>query len=844
MKSTDALWERAAFALPAPLTPLIGREQELARVKQALCDDTIRLVTLIGPGGVGKTRLALDVAHRLRSEFPDGAFFIDLTTITEPRMVLPLIAFAMQLDVRDTSTLPGRLVRELGDRSILLVMDNFEHVVEAGAEIANILGLCPAVKVLATSRMPLHVRGEQEVAVPPLGLPSANGEASDLDQLATVDSVQLFLQRAQAVQPNFELTSHNAGDIIEICHRLDGFPLAIELAASRTRLFPVKALRERLMRRLTLLTGGARDLPERLRTMEHAIQWSYDLLTTEEQELYRQLSVFQGAFSLEAAIGVCHGREVVSDAERDALVALLASLNDKSFLIQETSFEAEPMFRLFETIREFGMQQARIAGELDDLRRRHLHYYATLLAPMETELAGPRQALWLRRIDDLLPNLRYALRSASELGGDAIEDGTHLASSLWRYWMFRGFLTVGLDWLRTMLVRADRIDTGIRARATNNLGNLLFEIGEFSEALDLYERSRDMYKEIEDADGIADEWNNIGLIRAHQGDMKGARRAMKESLAIRQVTGDRTSLPTTLANLGDLAAYDGDLAEAEKYHLESWAIRKEIGNDRAVAMSCYHLGTLALFQREWAQAREWYEQGAEISGRVQDVFSEACLRMGLGLLDIQRRELASGARLLVKSISSFHDMGARRMLLEAIDAIAHVAAVLGYDLEAARLLGAGRQLRTEHPLSMLVQRSEWMNDAVDQVRQRLGQTTWERHQALGERWSLDEATSVAIELMRRVELGQPLPELPRVERPEQATQEPGALDQLTRREVEVLRQLARGLSDKEIATELSISPRTAMTHVSNILTKLKVNRRSAASAIAIRAGLVEPPGEG
>jgi len=461
--------------LPPQLTGLVGRERDVAVVAALLRRDDGRLLTLTGPPGVGKTRLSLAAAERLLDLFADGVFFVALAPVTDPDQVAPVIAGALGLREEGGRSVGESLRAHLRARHMLLVLDNFEHVATAAVLVVDLLTACPRLTVLVTSRAPLHVRGEQTFAVSPLALPDAT-HPPPADALTQYSAIELFLQRARAHAPDFELTVANAPAVAAICRHLDGLPLAIELAASRIALLPPQALLARLERRLSLLIAGAHDLPRRQRTLRAAIAWSYDLLAADERALFARLGIFVGGCTLEAAEAVCRAACGAAGDRRDTELDGLASLMDKSLLRMAAAGQGEPRFGMLETIREYALERLAARGDEEESRRRHAGYYLALAEAAEPELTGPTQGMWLERLEHEGDNLRAALRWTRESG--EIETGLRLAGALWRFWYTRGYQREGRGWLEGLLALAatgpGAPSKAARAKAFNAAGVLAY----------------------------------------------------------------------------------------------------------------------------------------------------------------------------------------------------------------------------------------------------------------------------------------------------------------------------------------------------------------------------------
>jgi predicted ATPase/Tfp pilus assembly protein PilF len=597
--------------LPSQLTSFIGREREIGEVKALL--STVRLVTLTGPGGTGKTRLSLQVAANMLNDFENGVFFVALASISDPGLVASSIA--QTLGVKDFG---GRPIFEslkdfLQEKQTLLLLDNFEHVVAAATFVTELLTGCPKLKVLVTSQEPLRVRGEYQFSVPPLTLPEPK-RLPPIESLSQYEAVALFIQRALPVKPDFVLTNENAPAVAKICIRLDGLPLAVELAAARIKLLPPHAILEKLEHRFKLLTGGPRDLPARQQTLRGAIEWSYALLDEEEKRLLRRLSVFMAGCTIAAAETVCNA---AADLNVEVLDGL-ASLVDKSLLRQMEQQDGEPRFIMLETIREFGLECLIASGEMEAFRQAHRDFFLKFLEEAESQLTGLQQKKWLESLDQEHDNLRAAFDWSLKNNGD-LEVGLRLGAALWRFWLMRAYLNEGRERLANLIAKVKpSVRTEMRAKVLTGAGILSQNQADYTAACSFFEESLALYRELGNKQGIATSLNNLGWIAWRLGDYAAARTLSEESLALHQELGDNRGIATSLNNLGIVAHHQGDYISARSFHLESLALRRELGDKRNVAFSLSNLGWTLQKQGDYAQALAMHEEALALLQELGD----------------------------------------------------------------------------------------------------------------------------------------------------------------------------------------------------------------------------------
>ncbi len=859
--------------LPVQLTPLIGREQAVAAVCTLLQRPDVRLVILTGPGGIGKTRLSLQVAAELLDTFADGICFVQLASISNPALVVPTIAHMLGLQhgykEQRTSMIHMEYVKSfLQDKHFLLVLDNFEQVVMAAPDLAELLTACPHLKIMVTSRAVLHIHGEHEFSVPPLALPErARLHALDGEALAQYPAVALFLQRALAIKADFTLTETNIQAVADICIHLDGLPLAIELAAARIKLLPPQALLQRLTHRLQVLTGGVQNAPARQQALRNTIAWSYNLLDAAEQQLFRRLSVFAGGCMLEAV-------ESISSAfaeQAGQVLDRVASLIDKSLLQQTEQEGDEPRVVMLETIREYALECLVRSGEEEVARQSHAVYYLALAEASEQELGGPRQAVWLERLERENDNLRAALAWSLQPDGDKterhMEIGLRLGGALRRFWQMHGHLQEGQIFLERALSASEGIAVSVRARAKALIaaGTLASIQNDFDRAEAYCRESLLLFRELGDQQGIALSLYLLSVVPMMKSDNAAARSLTEEALALFRKMGDRERVAWSLSTLGLLDMQEGKYDGARTLYEESLAVHRGLGDKRGIATTLLHLAQLLFISQGDQEAlRSLIEESLTLFtelGEKEGITNTYTLSAQLALS--QGNPVAARSQ-LEESIVRYREIGHRKALAESLAILARAVLAQGEQAAARAIyeesLEIARQLNHLWLIASCLE--GWASMVAEQ-----GQSAW-----AAQLWSAAESLRETINV--------PIPQVERADHERSIASARSQLDEkiftaawaqgrtmtpdqalaaegrgivllpaapvvappspagLSAREVEVLRLVARGLTNTQIAHELVLSEKTVATHLTHIFNKTNSDNRAAAAAFAIRHGLI------
>jgi predicted ATPase/DNA-binding CsgD family transcriptional regulator len=853
-----------APALPVQLTPLIGREQEAASAVRLLRRPEVRLLTMCGAAGIGKTRLAIQVAADLLPDFADGVAFVSLAPIHDSTLVLATIAHTLGLT--DPGNEPGDSLRAfLRHKHLLLVLDNFEHVMAAASDLVDLFSASPRLKLLVTSREVLHLRAEQQFAVPPLALPDLT-HLPDSEGIAQYPAVKLFIQRAQAVQHDFQITPTNAPLLAEICTRLDGLPLALELAAARVRLLSLPALLARLDRRFEVLSGGVHDLPERQRTLRATLEWSYDLLSARERRLFRRLSVFVGGCTLSAAEALCRALDPAEIAVFDAIASLL----DKSLVYKLEEEGSEPRLLLLETVREYAWERLSADEEVEAVRRAHAAYYLALAEEAEPYLYGAEQDLWQKHLSREQGNLRTALRWwVAGQTAEKKEMALRLASALARFWEVQHRLQEGRTFLEWALVGSEEtVAPSVRAKALETAVFLALNQGDIGRAEAPGEQCLALYRQIGDKQGMAVALLRLGVIARTKGNLAAARSLLEEALVLYREMGHTGNTPWALFHLGLLEERRGSYARARARFEESLALFRQVGDKKGMVNSLYWLACMVLNQSETTTAATLLEEGCQLAREMSySVGLADCLR-ALCEVALSQGDPAAATARAEESLGVLRKVGARddqiasslirlarvqvrqgnfaaaracyeeslaralkgnfqEELASGLEGLACVVAARGACTWAAHLWAAATTVRDTIGVPMPpLERADYER-AGAAARLRLGEKAWAIAWEEGRAMTPEQALASQA---RALESKQAVPPPMR--------SSPAFPDGLTAREVEVLRLVSQGLTDAQVADHLVISPRTVQGHLRSIYNKINVSSRVAATRYAVERKLV------
>jgi predicted ATPase/DNA-binding SARP family transcriptional activator len=692
---------------PAARTRFIGREGELRDLRGLLLDGDARLVTLTGVGGIGKTRLATELADTLVDEFSSGAALVELGTLDSPTQVADAVAAELGIPTGSATPLASAIAGYLREKEMVLVLDNFEHLLDAGEFVSRIRGEAPDVRIVITSRRALGLYGEHEYRVPPLELPPSGGNV--VADVASFASVQFFLERARAARFSFALTSENEAAVAAICMALDGLPLALELAAARMKSLSPNALLATFGQRLNVIGEGPRDGPERHRTLRDAIAWSYGLLEPGLASAFARLSIFSGTFSSDAARSIC-----------DVALSDLQRLVDESLLQPEHLAGPETRFRLLETIREYALERLTQSGGADDLARRHADYFVALAEKAAPALRQPDQLDWLARLDADSPNIRAALTWS--LDHDRVEPCLRIGASLWRYWESRGSINEARALLDDALARPSRVSGRIRARALFASGRMALRQGDYDQADDVFRESLELSRHAHESVGSALSLAGVGWVALMRGRTADAVATCRDALAIARTTDEDWVLGDVLNNLGNAVRCEGDFAGANAALTEALTLRRRCGDLEGITATLCSLAWLAAEEQNFDRAQHLFEQGLAASDERRDVWYQAARDVVLAYVALGRGDLKGARTLCIRGIKSCRELGYPQYAAQALETLAAVTAAEGFPQQAGLLSGGTIAYAERHGVPLTAPLA--VEAALTRARRKLGPAAW------------------------------------------------------------------------------------------------------------------------
>ncbi|GLV60322.1 serine/threonine protein kinase [Dictyobacter sp. S3.2.2.5] len=869
VESSEAVWK-----VPAYLTSLIGREKEVHDICVQMQQHDIRLLTLLGSGGVGKTRIALQVAHQLKGRFLHGIYFLSFSMIQEPGAVFSHIAHALEVRGRDEYSFFDQVRTFLEQKECLLILDNFEHVAAAAPELEQLLLGCPSLRLLVTSRSVLHLLGEHQYPIAPLPVPE-RGEQMNTEEIASYPSVLLFLRQAQAILPGFQMTEENARAIADICIRLDGLPLAIELAAARIKLIPLHTMLKELPQRLDFLSSRVSSYPVRQQTLLNTLNWSYDLLKEREQYLFRLLSVFTDGCTIDAVESVMQSTSSGAGSTLDIL-DMLAALMDNCLLYQVVDQDGYPRFYMLETMHVFGRSCLEKQGETEQAQQAHAEYYLALAKEGEGQLKGPQQIPWLRKLEQEHENFRGALQWL--LAHNEGETLLQCCRALSRFWFLRGYWKESRAWMQSALdLSAGQAETALRMQVRQRLDELIF----YQNNIDIARRSVDEWLALPSSHTLVAERIQalccLCLLMQKQNEGEKTFQILDEAEKLCRAASMQWELAHVLRTRGYIAWARGDVPQAETCAQESLPIARRVGDQALIAKVLSLLAAVAMQQNAAKQAITFNQEILRIARLLEDKYLLATTLQNLGYLLAYEEEFAEALTLTQQGLKSFRELGYTLLTCTALHTLGYIAFqqgnyVLAFDsfheglalaheinnnpmigwhliglanlacvqsqyARSAQLLGAA---------SLRLDADKHMNDAerleydnlLERVRQHSGKEQFQLMWQKGQKVAIERFLSPWDDEAPAPPASEDVPPLPL---PERHTDE--LPYQLTKRELEVLQLVAQGLTNIQIAEKLVISARTVNWYLTNIYSKLQVSSRSAATRFAFEHHLLPTQGE-